>query len=102
MKRRLADKLVDALETAWEQGREDFAYRLDLLRQALLEEESVVTKNRRADDQEFDPENIQSFRENNIYDTSGIEPEDPEAELVEDAQARQQREPGHQSRAGNT
>ena len=84
MKRRLADKIVDAFEVAWEQGREDIAKRLDLIHQSLLEEEHVVTPRRRAKDEEFDPENPQSFREKNIYALDPQESETMDANLVDE------------------
>ena len=67
MKRRLADKLLDALETAWEQGRGEVAKRLALIYQSLIEENAVGHDRRLSNGDEFDAENSESFRRNNIY-----------------------------------
>ena len=61
MKRRLTDKILDALETAWDQGREELAKRLDLIHETLVEEETGIRVRRRAVDDEFDAEDPDSF-----------------------------------------
>jgi hypothetical protein len=82
MKRRLADKILDALETAWGQGREEFAKRLDLIHQALLEEENGIKVRRRAvDDEEFDAEDADSFQRHRIYQDE--ESDQPDEEIKE-------------------
>ena len=81
MKRRLADKLLDALETAWEQGRGEVAKRLDLIYQSLIDENSVVHDRRLSDgDEEFDAENSESFRRDNIYKVEEPKPQNEDSE----------------------
>jgi hypothetical protein len=80
MNRRLADKIVDALETAWEQGREEVAKRLSLIHQALMEEEPGVKVRRRSSDEEFDAEDAESFKLHNMYQDESSEPSDDDPE----------------------
>ena len=68
MDRRLADKILLAVETAWEQGREEIAKRLGLIHESLLEEETIVKKGRRSDDEDFDAEDPDSFKKHKIYE----------------------------------
>ena len=73
MKRRLTDKILDALETTWDQGREELAKRLDLIHETLIEEESGIRVRRRAADDEFDAEDPDSFLRHKVF-----QQEDPE------------------------
>ena len=68
MDRRLADKILLAVEAAWDQGREEIAKRLGLIHQSLLEEESIVSKERRSNEEDFDAEDPDSFKRHQIYE----------------------------------
>ncbi len=57
MKRRLSDKVKDAVQLAVSQGREEFARRLDLIYQAIYAEEvELHTPRRRTDETTKDEE----------------------------------------------
>jgi len=86
MNRRLADKIRDALETAWAQGRDEFARRLELIHQALAEEEETGIKHKRraSDDDEFDAEDKDSFLRHKMYQEEPPEDkDDPEDDNVD-------------------
>lgn len=57
MKRRLSDKIMDALQTALSQGRDEVARRLELIHQSLTEDEyDYEQERRRRVDAELDEE----------------------------------------------
>jgi len=101
MNRRLADKIMDALETAWAQGRDEFARRLELIHQALVEEEEAGIKhNRRAtDDDEFDAEDSDSFLRHKMYQEETPEDKDgPEGDTVSDDAVSEDKKPADDKR----
>lgn len=50
MKRRLSDKILDALQQALSQGRDEVAKRLELVHQAVQEEDEYLSNKRRSED----------------------------------------------------
>jgi len=51
VKRRLSDKVMDAVQLAVSQGREEFARRLELIYQAIYQEEVQFDSRRRQTDE---------------------------------------------------
>lgn len=59
MKRRLSDKIKDALQTALSQGRDEVARRLELIHQSLVEDDyDYGSERRRRLDAELDEEEM--------------------------------------------